>query len=765
MNWLTNIIIILLFFNTCFVAAQTQVSGRLFDASQNSIPWANVVLLDSVNQNVLTGTTSDTLGYFSLDYPQSGNFLLRISSVGFEEYNRTIHLSVELGDVVLTASHSLDEIVLTSKGIIRLEKKKGVFVAHVENTTFNNSANVWDGLKQVPMLQANDKGLKVNNKSALLEINDMQLQMTGEELQNYLESLGPNAVKNIEINSNPNASYGSEVDAVVTIILKNQINNYRMALKTSNGYRSNYYSNENINFSLGRKKLKIYTNYSFKYLPTINTSEIRQRIRDQESLLDYTENDALKSHHLSFNLAYDLSKKDRIHFNHIFSSADQIINGESIGADFRRIIDIDSDTKTTQFTQEWKHSFNDSTFLKLGFYEVLKNAQTYNKASVNDLNEEHQDVNSRIPLFIGFLDYASSSELGELSMGLKYNSNKVRNDNISSINNQTISSPFEYDEQLISLYVNKAIYFTDTRSLDLGIRSESTFVNYTFGNSSLNEVLSNKSKYTNTLFNVNYNWMSNNEWYKNLSFRKQITRPNYSYLNPFKTIESDVVLFKGDLDIVPEKHYSLSHEWYKDSWSLYTQIGLYNDFISSINELDDTLITQTYKNFDQVYYTGFGLDYSHAFFDGRWRTRNAISMAYFKIEDASYEALKRSTPAFNFQSYQNINLAKQLDLSLNYSLDPAFNDGLMTYFATQKLDIYVSKKMNDFKLIFFIKDVFKTSYSSDEISTSDFLYRSNYYSDVHSVGITLRWSIKGKAYEPVDLETPEDAAINRLENR
>ncbi|MDA8934547.1 hypothetical protein N9H03_01450, partial [Flavobacteriales bacterium] len=98
--------------------------------------------------------------------------------MGFEEYNRTIHSSVELGDVVLTASHSLDEIVLTSKGIIRLEKKKGVFVAHVENTTFNNSANVWEGLKQVPMLQANDKGLKVNNKSALLEINDMQLQMT-----------------------------------------------------------------------------------------------------------------------------------------------------------------------------------------------------------------------------------------------------------------------------------------------------------------------------------------------------------------------------------------------------------------------------------------------------------------------------------------------------------------------------------------------------------------------------------------------------------
>ena len=67
--------------------------------------------------------------------------------------------------------------------------------------------------------------------------------------------------------------------------------------------------------------------------------------------------------------------------------------------------------------------------------------------------------------------------------------------------------------------------------------------------------------------------------------------------------------------------------------------------------------------------------------------------------------------------------------------------------------------------LFFLLEMSKTSYSSNEISTSDFLYRSNYYSDVHSVGISLRWSIKGKAYESVDLETLEDPAINRLENR
>ncbi len=51
------------------------------------------------------------------------------------------------------------------------------------------------------------------------------------------------------------------------------------------------------------------------------------------------------------------------------------------------------------------------------------------------------------------------------------------------------------------------------------------------------------------------------------------------------------------------------------------------------------------------------------------------------------------------------------------------------------------------------------------IVNTKFNWVENYYSDVHSVGISLRWSIKGKAYESVDLETLEDPAINRLENR
>ena len=759
-----RIIALFLVFSNVIIA-QTEISGRLLDSNQSPIQFANIVLLDADQHKILTGTTSDTLGFFQLDHSQTGNFIIKISYVGFKDYTKSINSSAKLGEIVLIPNQSLDEIVLTSKGIIRLEKKKGVFIVNLENTTFNNSDNVWEGLKQVPMLQVVDEGVKVNNKFAILEINGVEILLSGEELRNYLESLSPNALKNIEINSNPNASYGSEVDAVIRLNLKNQLNNYRIGLKSSNGYRSNYFNNENINFSLGAKKLRIYTNYSFKYLPKVNTSEIKQRILNRETNLEYTENNEIKSHSLLLNVAYDLSKKDVIHLNQIFYTDGTDVRGNSLSTNFTKDIDINSNTKTIQLTQEWMHSFNDSTYLKIGFYEILKNYETLNFSTTNDLNGPRQEIKSRLPLFIGFLDYTFSSEQAETSIGLKYNRNKVRNDNINITDLESFNSPFEYDEKLASLYVNHSIYLSDEKSLDLGIRTESTFVDYTFSNSSINKVITNKREYSNVLFNVNYNWISEKEWYKNVSLRKQITRPNYSYLNPFKTIESDVVLFKGDLDIVPDKHLSLSYQLSNEYWSFFSQLGIFSDYISTINELEDTLVTETYRNFDRVYYTSIGVQHTKAFFEGSWRTSNGLNFNYFKLDDSDYKELKKSTPIVYFQSYHNINLAENLHLSLNYVLEPSFHDGLIRHFKSQKFDLHLSKKINQFKIIFFIKDLFQTNYSSYEISNSDFLYSSNYYDDVQSFGISLRWSIKGKAYTSNNISTPGDDAIDRLENR
>ena len=86
------------------------------------------------------------------------------------------------------------------------------------------------------------KDLKIFNKIAIVEINGIQTQMTGNDLESYLKSLDPKNLKKIIIDSNPNASYGSDVNAVVNIILFQKQDNYRLAINATNGTRSKYFN-------------------------------------------------------------------------------------------------------------------------------------------------------------------------------------------------------------------------------------------------------------------------------------------------------------------------------------------------------------------------------------------------------------------------------------------------------------------------------------------------------------------------------------------
>ena len=93
--------------------------------------------------------------------------------------------------------------------------------------------------------------------------------------------------------------------------------------------------------------------------------------------------------------------------------------------------------------------------------------------------------------------------------------------------------------------------------------NQSSFINYNFENSFTNQASNNKNNYINLLYNVSYHWQTKKEWDYSLSFRKQIQRPNYSSLNPFKSISSDLIYFSGESQIVPAKLYSFNYFWSK----------------------------------------------------------------------------------------------------------------------------------------------------------------------------------------------------------
>jgi hypothetical protein len=615
------------------------------------------------------------------------------------------------------------------------------------------------------MLRINDnESIKVKFKNAIVEVNGNQLQLSGFELENYLKSIDPKTIRRIEIISNPNASYGSEIESVINIVTNQNSNNYRVGSNLTNGIRTKYFNSSNLNLNYNLEKVKLYTSYSYNLNQKVNKSQVISQLENSPFLIfNYNEKNSQKNHQYYVNLNYKINKNGNIDFTSVGSFDDFNRNGFGKNDDFERVLDSDSSNDKIQFAEIYSHSFNDSTFFKIGSYQVFNKSKYLNYASTNSTNVENQNQYSKIPLLVGFVDFNKATLIGSLNIGLRFNYTSIDKENFSINNDIETNSPYNYEEKIFSSYINNSFNLSNKMSINLGIRLESSFIDYNFLDfNNITASVSEKLKYSNLLYNINYIYSSNKDWQNSIAFRKQIQRPNYSYLNPFQNINSDITYFSGDTEIVPSNVYSLSYEVSKKDWSFYIQAGTINDFISTFTDQIDNKIVETYKNFDNVILTGFGLEYNPTIIKNIWSSRINFDLTYFKIKDFNYSNIGKSSPNSNFE-LNNFFKIKKFQINLNYKIIPTYKDGLIKHFQTQKLDFTVSKKINkNLTLFAYAYDFLKTNINWEETTLSNYFYSSKNYNDQRALGLSLRWSMSGKTYKKSEMEKIEDNSIDRL---
>ena len=86
-----KIIAVIAYLVSGFVSgAQNQVKGNLSDAkSGDALIYVNCVLLKAQDSTFAYGTTSDDKGHFTFNNVATGDYMLRVSYVGYETYWRT----------------------------------------------------------------------------------------------------------------------------------------------------------------------------------------------------------------------------------------------------------------------------------------------------------------------------------------------------------------------------------------------------------------------------------------------------------------------------------------------------------------------------------------------------------------------------------------------------------------------------------------------------------------------------------------------------
>ena len=81
------LIAIISFSSSVFAQKNCTISGTVKDKnSQNSIPYASVVLKLKLNNAFVIGTATNDEGLFTIDNIKSGNYIIEISTIGYSEF-------------------------------------------------------------------------------------------------------------------------------------------------------------------------------------------------------------------------------------------------------------------------------------------------------------------------------------------------------------------------------------------------------------------------------------------------------------------------------------------------------------------------------------------------------------------------------------------------------------------------------------------------------------------------------------------------------
>ena len=201
------------------------VSGVLEEEGNNTkLMFANVGMLNSKDSTFVRGASSDEKGKFVITGVPSGEYYLRVSSIGYQ--GAFLLVKVPEGNIDLG-------VIKVAKGATMLEtlvikEKKPMYAADGEKTMYNvsedpsiQSGTTADALQNAPGVEVDIEGNVTLRGVSSVEIwiNDKPSRLNEENLKTYIQQLPANALDRIEVITNPSARYGSKTDGGVINIV------------------------------------------------------------------------------------------------------------------------------------------------------------------------------------------------------------------------------------------------------------------------------------------------------------------------------------------------------------------------------------------------------------------------------------------------------------------------------------------------------------------------------------------------------------------
>ena len=206
--------------------AQHTITGTLVDDTTNDpLMFVNVGLIRAADTVYVSGTASNDKGFFKLEHVRNGQYILQITAIGYENYKNVLDVTedINLGTIKMhEGAVRLDEVVIVeSKPLFANEGEKTLY--NVSEDPSIQTGTLSDALQNAPGVEVDVEGnITLRGVSSVeIWINGKPSHLNEENLKTYIQQLPANAIKTIEVITNPSARYASKSDGGIINIVTN----------------------------------------------------------------------------------------------------------------------------------------------------------------------------------------------------------------------------------------------------------------------------------------------------------------------------------------------------------------------------------------------------------------------------------------------------------------------------------------------------------------------------------------------------------------
>lgn len=710
---------------TNYLSSQTiSVSGRVVDASQQPIEFANILLKNTKINTLQKGMITDLEGHFRLTIPEKGSYEITISFVGFEDWKKEIFIEkdVDLQEVMLVdATSELAEVVVKGERKI-ITRKEDKLVFNVATSPMSKGYDGVEVLQRSPNVIVDTEGnILMRNQAPTVMINGRITNLSGPDLANYLSNIRSENIKSIEVQTHQTANTdGESSGGVINIILKKKpvgfAGNIRSDYTTKGGGFENGFVGANFNY--GAEKWNIYGVYNYLYNSSESNVYYQTEYFETNDLFatNSTFQSYFKRHNFQLGFVGDLAKNHTIGlegygtnsaFNFISDGSVNFYNNENLLDDGTALATgiTDADLYNLTFNYAWTI---DTTKSNLKFFAdyANQNVARSNTATSTYRNGLYADNSERNIAPAKTIIYSLQTDLEKyfkngwkLESGAKFTYTDRSNTLFSDIleNQNWIptgrSTDYDYTEQVLAGYAAVSRNISEKSFIEVGLRVENTDLErLEKGDNSTVE-----QNYTNWFPNIYFSHDLKNDHSLSFSFSKKLRRPPFQFLNNNVIKINDFRYELGNPDLIPESFNGWELSWKSKNQSVEFYFDRVNDAINGIYFLEGQIAY--YQKFNEGIQQQMGITYNrYGNLTKWWYIKALISIFNRKfINEKGNDSFERNSARLYITNNFKINKTTSIDLIGRY-ISPS-EDAYYIAYERYRADLMVQKTFFNKKLI------------------------------------------------------------------